>query len=145
MDMKTRASFSRHWATLALAAILASATACNSSDTITGPGAGSSINIAGTWTGTYRINPDDLECGPNELDASATFQQDETHVRGPVTAPGPCGLNSIFEGEVRGNTVTGTISLGSFHATSSGVLSDGVLRMTTVSHGWEMGVLTLHR
>jgi hypothetical protein len=147
--MKTRVSLHQCSAILAFAAALASAAACNSSDTVTGPpsgGVGQSVNLAGTWTGTYWVN-DDLDCDPTVgLDASAAFQQNYAHVRGPLTVHGPCGLNYIFEGEVRGNTVNGTIPAGSFHGTASGVLSDGTLRMVPVnSYGWEMGTLTLRR
>jgi hypothetical protein len=146
--MKTRVSSPRRRAILAFAAVLASA-ACNSSDTVTGPssgGVGPPVNLAGTWTGTYWVN-DDLDCDPTVgLAASATFEQNGTHVRGPLTAPGPCGLSYTFEGEVRGKTVNGTISAGGFHGIASGVLADGVLRMTPVnSYGFEMGQMTLRR
>jgi hypothetical protein len=133
---------------LVFAALLAS-TACNSSDTVTGPPSGSAsppANLAGTWTGKYTTN-DSIDCDPSHLlEASATLRQDGAHVSGTLVAPGYCGLNCQFDGEVRGNTVAGAISLGGFNGTVSGALSDGTLRMVPVnSYGWEMGTLTLRR
>jgi hypothetical protein len=146
--MKTSALLQRFPAVIAFAALLAPA-ACNNSDSVTGPPAPSIVppaNLAGTWTGKYTTN-DAIDCDPSHLlDASATLRQDGAHVSGTLVAPGYCGLNYQFDGEVRGNTVAGAISLGSFHGTASGVLSDGTLRMVPVnSYGWEMGTLTLRR
>src|SRR5262245_452485 len=133
--MTTRTSLLRFPPIFALATLLASA-ACNNSDTVTGPAAPSTappVNLTGTWTGTYTTN-DDIDCDPTHvLEASATFQQDGAHASGTIVAPGYCGLNYRFDGEVRGNKVTGSISLGSFNGTVSGLLSDGVLRMTPVN------------
>ena len=148
--MRARTSIPGCRAILFFASVLAS-TACNSSDTVTGPpgspsSSGPPANLAGTWAGTYTTN-DDIDCDPTHpLDASATFRQDGAHVSGNMVAPGYCGLNYPFDGEVRGNTVAVSMSIGSFNGTASGVLSDGVLTMTPVnSYGWEMGRLTLRR
>jgi len=148
--MKTGTSLQRFRATLLFVPVLA-LSACSGSDTVTGPpgspsSSGPPANFAGTWTGTYTTN-DNIDCDTTHpLEASATFKQDGAHVSGNMVAPGYCGLNYPFDGEVRGNTVVLSMSVGGFNGTASGVLSNGVLTMTPVnSYGWEMGTLTLRR
>jgi hypothetical protein len=99
----------RHVLAGVAAAVLVASAACNdSSYTVTGPTAAASVNVTGTWTGTFRSGSGACSAAP----MTATLTQTGNRVTGTVITPS-CGLSSGYLKAtiVDGNQLTGTIGM----------------------------------
>ena len=90
-----------------LVAGLIAVTACNnSSDTVAGPPAMGSVNVSGTWTGTFSS-----PTGCSAVPMTATLTQTGNRVTGTVITS-KCGLSSGYlKASLDGNRLTGTIGM----------------------------------
>jgi hypothetical protein len=91
-----------------LAAGLVTASACNeSSNMVTGPTGTASVNITGTWSGTFRSGA----AGCSAVPMTATFSQSGSQVSGNVMAT-TCGLTGgHFHGTLTGLQLTGAVGM----------------------------------
>jgi hypothetical protein len=97
-----------------LAALAAAATvtllfaACKDSNSMTAPSPASSasVNVAGTWTGSFQSYA--TACSGSVV--SATFEQHGSEVTGLVAADA-CGIRGAFQGVVTGTTLSGHVEM----------------------------------
>src|SRR4029453_12602578 len=86
------------------------------SNTVVAPAAASpSVNLAGTWTGTYDSNAPGCATTP----MTVTFAQDGATVTGSVTT-NSCGPHGFFNATISGSTLAGRLEM-------SGCTGGGVL------------------
>lgn len=79
---------------------------CNEANTITAPATVPAVNLAGTWTGTFRS--DSAQCAASP--ASATLQQQGAQVSGSFKAES-CGIAGSVRGTVHGNVFAGEVNM----------------------------------
>ena len=104
---------------LGMVTLILIASNCKNSNSVTGPPS-APANISGAWTGTF-ASADQFECGDlNNTPAQASFTLDGANVVGTLNAQGGCGFTTVtFEGTIRGNTITGTITGATFWSGST--------------------------
>lgn len=92
----------------AAAASLIAVAACNdSSNNVAGPASMASVNVTGTWTGTFRAGSGACSAAP----MTANLTQTGNRVTGTVITPN-CGLSSGYlKATIDGNQLTGTIGM----------------------------------
>jgi hypothetical protein len=92
----------------AAAALVTAASACHeTSATITGPGGTASVNLSGTWTGTFHAGTAGCSAAP----MTANLTQTGSRVTGTVITPS-CGLSSGYlKATVEGHQLYGTIGM----------------------------------
>ena len=89
------------------AAALVTAACNDSSNTVAGPASMASVNVTGTWTGTFRAGSGACSAAP----MTATLSQTGSRVTGTVITPN-CGLSSGYlKATIDGNQLTGTIGM----------------------------------
>lgn len=91
----------------AAAASLIAVAACNdSSNNVAGPSVMASVNVSGTWTGTFRAGT-----GCPAAPMTATLTQTGARVTGTVVTPS-CGLSSGYlKATIDGSQLSGTIGM----------------------------------
>jgi hypothetical protein len=113
----------RHLTFISLAFLIAIVLGCQGSSTVTGPSGGaaaSTVNIAGSWSGSYQSD-DAFGCGGSA--ATASFQQNGATVTGLVSTSS-CGARGYFRGTVQGNMVLGAINMeGCVGGGASGIIN----------------------
>ncbi|HEX4439821.1 MAG TPA: hypothetical protein VH854_07100 [Thermoanaerobaculia bacterium] len=89
-------------------AVLVTSAACtDSSNTVAGPASMASVNVSGTWTGTFHSGSGGCSAAP----MTATLTQTGARVTGTVITPN-CGLSSGYlKATIDGNQLTGTIGM----------------------------------
>jgi len=92
----------------AAAAVLVVSAACNnSSNTVAGPTAMASVNVSGTWTGTFSSGTGACSAVP----MTATLTQTGNRVTGVVVTT-KCGLSSGYlKASIDGHQLNGTIGM----------------------------------
>ena len=86
------------------------ASACSKdSNSVAGPsgGAASTMNVSGTWSGTFQPN-DSTRCGRST--ATATLQQQGANLTGTLSTSA-CGVGGYFRGTIQGNRIMGRIEM----------------------------------
>jgi len=105
-------------------------------------------NVAGEWTGKFD-SADPIDCD-NEVPAQASFQQDGSAVVGTIATESVCGFRGVtFQGTLKGNHLSGTVTGGGFASGSgaNGYLSEASLELAVFNSSGYIpgGQMHLHR
>ena len=91
----------------AAASLIAVAACKDSSNNVAGPAVMTSVNVTGTWFGTFRAGTSGCPAAP----MTATLTQTGARVTGTVVTPN-CGLSSGYlKATIDGNQLSGTIGM----------------------------------
>jgi hypothetical protein len=91
--------------------VVLAALGCQGSSTVSGPSTGtsstSSVNVSGSWSGSFLPN-DSVRC--NGSAATAVFQQSGNDITGSISTS-ECGVTGYFRGNMLGSLMVGKVSM----------------------------------
>jgi hypothetical protein len=113
------------------------------------PAPSAPANISGSWSGTYKANPDPVyECPSPEAGASATFEQTGATISGTLAAtPSQCAFSDVrIQGTMTGNRLDRTMPDWFPGANAVGAVNGDSLTLTLMNtYGYLQGTMHLHR